>query len=376
MRKEYKINTGSIISCILCCVVVLAACSKDSNYYNFNFQRKFIDGWFEERNRGRLYYDSTLTVNGNTPICIDNENLIILSVNSDNFTTENKFLRRGFLDYSFGRRIALPDMKDSKEIRVSVHYKSQNLENTYLNVYTKDLNNKLVHKYAEEMPNTDKWRETKIRVPNSQVQYLYISISTETKKLIGESYDRFLKKPVPVEDSWIYIPVQKLWINKIQIKVDELDMADFMPEMIPKPEIKQMIPVPLDLHNENSFSQMKELKNKKIIGIGESAHYTKEFPKIAFSLIKHNILHNNCKLVVLEYPFFYGLKLNLFVREETSFDINSLDDRNKHWISSEEINFLLWLKDYNKTAKRKVSIVGMDFDELESNSDFITFIKE
>ena len=155
-------------------------------------------------------------------------------------------------------------------------------------------------------------------------------------------------------------------------------MANFSPSMISKPEITKNAIIPLDLNKESTFSQIDELKDKKIIGIGETAHTTSEFPTIAYALMKERILHHNCKLVVIELPFSFALKLNLFINQETSFGVAEIKEPIKHSLIplDELIDFLLWLKNYNKTAERKVTIVGMGVDEFELNKDLLSYLNE
>jgi erythromycin esterase-like protein len=348
------------------------ACSQEgkSDHYNLNFQEQFIAGWVNEIDMGRLYYDSASIVDGNIPVCIDNENI----------KKYNKMIRRFPLAYSLGRTVSLPEFNDAKEIEISIHYKSLNLDKTSMRIHAANKDGQLLNEYSAEIPDTEKWDQAKITIPGNQVRHLYVNVFTTSNDFMKKTSELILEKNItPTLDSiWMYFPVQKLWINKITIKAGDLDMADFSPEMMPKPEIKENSLIPLNVNDENTFSSIKELKNKKIIGIGESAHFTEEFSKIAFSLIKYRILHDNCKLVVLEIPFSWGLKLNVFVNRETSFGIKEIADA----IPSDELtNFLLWLKNYNQTVEHKVSLVGMDVEGFgiegwKFNKDLLSFLNE
>jgi erythromycin esterase-like protein len=359
------------ISCFFYFTIILVACSSvNDNYYNLDFQRKSINGWpddwIDELDMGHLYYDSTMNVNGNTPVCIDNEN-----INRGTIT-----IRRFTLNYSLGNFVSLPQSKDVREIEVSVNYKSQNLDKARLQVYVVDKDGKLLNEYSEEMPDTKTWEKIKIHLTDSQAQHLYVSVVTTSNNVINQVSNLVREKNIhPHLDScWMYFPVQKLWIDKINIKAGELVMADFMPEMMPQPEIKHEDLIPLDLNNKSTFVQIQDLKGKKIIGIGESAHTTKEFPKIAYALIKDRILHHNCKLVILELPFSWGLKLNLFVNKETSFGMKEIEKQLKPMDDLRD--FLLWLINYNQTAERKVSIAGMDIELGSFRSNLLSFVNE
>jgi erythromycin esterase-like protein len=350
-------------------MIIIVACSPKgkSDYYNLNFQKKFIDGWISEIDMGRLYYDSTAIIDGNMPVCIDNENI----------KAGKEIIRRWALYYSLGRKISLPEiMKDAEEIEISIRYKSQNLEKAWLMICRADKNGKALDGYLEEMPDTEKWSTVKVNISGNHPAHLFVHVLTKSDNLrdqvmvknTGRSFDSL----------WMHFPIQKLWINKIEIKTAHFDMADFLPEMMPQPVIKEKSLVPLDLNDENTFSQIEELKNKKIVGIGESAHVTNEFPEIAYSLIKYRILHDNCKLVLLELPFSLGLKLNLFINKETSFGIKEIEDifKPSSISSNATIDFLLWLKNYNKEAERKVHLVCIGIEQSKLNKEFLSFLNE
>jgi hypothetical protein len=352
----------------LCFTVIIVACSqkRENDYYNLNFQKKFIDGWINEIDMGSLYYDSTAIIDGNTPVCIDNENI----------KKWGKTIRRWALYYSLGRKVSLPELKNAEGIEISVHYKSQNLEKTWLMVCMADKDGKILDGYLEDMPDTEKWSTVKIAVSGNHAKHLFVHVLTKSDDLLKHVGGKNIN--LNFDSLWMHFPVQKLWINKIKIKADGFDMTGFLPEMMPDPVIKENSLIPLNLNNENTFAQIEELKNKKIVGIGESLHTTNEFPEIAYSLIKYRILHDHCKLVLLELPFSLGLKLNLFINRETSFGIKEIESILKPGSLSSDatIDFLLWSKNYNQTAERKVNLVAIDIEHSEHNRELLSFLNE
>lgn len=104
------------------------------------------------------------------------------------------------------------------------------------------------------------------------------------------------------------------------------------------------------------------LKNKKIIGLGDATHGTKEFFVLKNRIIEYLIKNENCTAIALELPLDCGVKINNYVRTGEG-DINGLLKEAWWWHRTEDIkNFLVWLKDYNLNLpdNKKVSFYGFD----------------
>ncbi len=101
------------------------------------------------------------------------------------------------------------------------------------------------------------------------------------------------------------------------------------------------------------------LPDKPIIAIGENMHGTTTLNHTGIELIKERILNHNCRLVIFEYPPEFMLILNYYIGHEGWLEH---PDAKIDWevLDGDGRNFLQWVKEYNRTAQRKVVVAGMD----------------
>jgi erythromycin esterase-like protein len=129
----------------------------------------------------------------------------------------------------------------------------------------------------------------------------------------------------------------------------------------------------LERDSINIVNQIK-LADKKIIAIGETIHGSNEINEKAFQIIKSCILKNNCKLVLLEMGLPESLKCNLYIQGKLPEDaINEIKEEiNKDLIqSSTFVDFLIWLRNYNKKVSDNVILLGLiDIHDPLSNPLF------
>ena len=111
------------------------------------------------------------------------------------------------------------------------------------------------------------------------------------------------------------------------------------------------------------FDQISELGAKKIVAIGETAHGAETMSEIAYQLIRRQIEHNGCRLVLTELSLEMMLSFNRFVQGDESFSLDSLlTSFNMDFISLNSLKeFCLWLREYNRDAAEKVWFLGADY---------------
>ena len=154
---------------------------------------------------------------------------------------------------------------------------------------------------------------------------------------------------------------QNLWIDNIQIELDGKNISQYKESLILEPcriNSENIIPI----KDETSFDLIPEMKNKKIIAIGESVHGCEAFHELFFQIVKHQVLYNQCKLILLELDMSNSLPLNSYIQGNDNFDVDSLlYDRRLTFYSHQQLkNMLLFLKDYNKSTDKKVHLIGID----------------
>ncbi|MCC8147067.1 MAG: erythromycin esterase family protein, partial [Bacteroidales bacterium] len=111
--------------------------------------------------------------------------------------------------------------------------------------------------------------------------------------------------------------------------------------------------------------------DKKIIGIGESIYGSKTMNHIEMELLKALVESNNCKLILFELDMYDVFLWNLYIQGIVG---NNYLDKIKEYavnnlLSEEEIvDFLVWLRKYNESKQKKVTIQGM----VENNYNTLT----
>lgn len=158
-----------------------------------------------------------------------------------------------------------------------------------------------------------------------------------------------------------------LWLNKIQLNIDGIDLTDYAPRNLEKeyaPDINKI--TKLSFENPTTYQQIELLANKKIVTLGESLHGSETLKESAVQIMKHRILYNNCKLVLLEIPLEKTLSINRFVQGDDRFELDTIAKiLELSFYSHELLDFMVWLREYNGSTAHKVYLLGMDAPSTE-----------
>ncbi len=113
---------------------------------------------------------------------------------------------------------------------------------------------------------------------------------------------------------------------------------------------------------ENRIQTIAIQNSPLIIGLGESTHGSNTIQELVFEIIKYQISHNNCKLVLIEFPLEETLFINDYVQGAIGLSIKDLVLKgvNEAHFSVPLLNFLEWLRSYNQIQLRKVQFLGTD----------------
>ena len=132
----------------------------------------------------------------------------------------------------------------------------------------------------------------------------------------------------------------------------------------------------LDLYNPKALiTQLEPILNtvgdKKIIGLGEGTHGTKEFNDIRISIIKELIERKGFNIICFENPFGDSYYLNEVINSNQSIKSALKNYAISIWQTKEIESFLLWLRKYNQTHNNKVRFTGMDFNFITNSANII-----
>lgn len=114
---------------------------------------------------------------------------------------------------------------------------------------------------------------------------------------------------------------------------------------------------------------------KKVVGLGESTHGTKEFTLIRSEIVKTLVTSFNFKVFVLEADYAPCEKINEYLHTGSgNVEQLMLDLRLWPWIHEDFLTLLFWLKDYNlNNPTQTVRFYGMDsqLSKLHAQKDSI-----
>jgi erythromycin esterase-like protein len=114
----------------------------------------------------------------------------------------------------------------------------------------------------------------------------------------------------------------------------------------------------------------RDTKEPKIIGLGEADHLKATFYRIKSQLVRRLILKNDVDLVVFEADLNTCAQLDKYVKGDSSIQLRQLllqmNATNNYilhnLLNTPEIEGLInWIKNYNTTHDKKVSLAGIDF---------------
>lgn len=155
-----------------------------------------------------------------------------------------------------------------------------------------------------------------------------------------------------------------VWLDGFQLEIDGKPFEKMNPKKLNTPQLKLDYVSKIDLSSSIDHEVISTFSNKKVIGIAESVHGVHELAIGRNQLIKALVENENCRLVIFEAPDAYVEELNSYVQGE--FEGNEVfkakDSRRAQYyiFTNEMFELLTWLREYNKTATKKVVVAGMD----------------
>ncbi len=294
-----------------------------------SFDKTYRGDWTNSGINFRFCIDSTESIDGRNPLKITSIPI--------NWGANDR-------SFNFSRTIVLPQYKEGDICSVSINSKSENFKDWWF--YVKGLDEK-----------------------EQTVSFDSLFIENKTWKAHSMSFPLFKEKAVrimirfsdktPMSDQNAWIDKIKIFINGRSINQDSLSyMSNKSSLKLNKENI-----IPLSFCNDNVVSKIPDIRNKKIIGLGECTHGSIEIKNACYQFIRSLVSEQDCNIIILERAPDMCLKWDLFINgidtEETENEIKQelgciFDD------SVMFLDFLKWLRNYNKVSKTKVRIFGVN----------------
>lgn len=81
------------------------------------------------------------------------------------------------------------------------------------------------------------------------------------------------------------------------------------------------------IHWNNKEYDNLPFLNKKILGLGETAHGTETMNDIGIEISKERILKHQCRFILLEIPLEFSLYINRYVQNDKNFKFEYISER-------------------------------------------------
>lgn len=252
------------------------------------------------------------------------------------------------MSFDWSKIILLPGGSPKKKCEVSLVSKDDIAHNLWFMVTGLDKEERETSSKSIRI-SSRLWKEKKISLPPGYVAALRISIHYD-----GDSSAN-----------------QNIWLGQVKIRVNGKEITNesyFSKNKKDSIEaIKGIVKgkmIPLTAGNDSTLlSNITELHNKRIIGLGECGHGSSTIQVAIFQFMKNMIVNYNCKLVLLEHPVDETLLWDRYVQGKMPDSCQKqIEAEGKLSIGGYKnfIDFLNWLRAYNKRSVNKVHLFGID----------------
>lgn len=130
-------------------------------------------------------------------------------------------------------------------------------------------------------------------------------------------------------------------------------------------------------HNDSEINLQRiaqKISAKKVIGIGEGTHGTKEITQFRIDLIKELVVHHDYRFIIIEQSFGDTYFLNKIVNSNLNIKESLPDYLLSMWQSEEMLSFLMWVRHFNQNnSDNMIVLQGMD---VNFNANTVNVLKE
>lgn len=311
---------------------------------NFNYSDSTDFVWISGEVTKPLI-DSCEFVNGRYPIYYEGGKLFGLFPDDFNHFYLLKDLSQTFITPSLFAK--------GNDLEISLHNKCVKMDAFHIKVSGFDKDGNLTKTDSLDVNNQNEWIEKSFNIHLENIEYFTVSLLGKGELTIEECQQGITTKP-------------RLYLDKMTIKIGGVDINEFREvnnlENYKKEKLNASSVSPVSSFEDVNFLKSIGLDGKSVVALGETVHGSKEIHETVFQIAKNAVLYNNCKLILLESEVASFLKINLFVQgvlPESEIANIREEERKIHLSMPVFVDFLLWLREYNKRAERKVAILGL-----------------
>ncbi len=266
---------------------------------------------------------------------------------------EDVALKARRLPFTFKMAQRFPLFTPYTKADIRIHARQEHVQNAWLKVYALNEQEEVIHTKSIRI-NRETWQEYHVQISADSTAYLLIDLLIES---------------VPEVSSGA-----KIWIDKLDIRVDGLSVNDVSrPEQGKNYTLDTTHIIPLSFSENLSVSGIPLLQAKpRIVGLGETISGSLSSGKAKNQIIKWLVEHGNYKLVLVEEPSMVLLKWDLYIQGYPIPLQEIIEDSGVFTFTLEEMTELLeFLKEYNSKQENKVHIIGIDRNMRMFNNTFL-----
>ncbi|MDH8700693.1 hypothetical protein M2138_000024 [Dysgonomonadaceae bacterium PH5-43] len=246
------------------------------------------------------------------------------------------------------KTIVLPNERNKQHsCSVSLNYKSE-IDSVRFIITALDKYENTLYSDSAFLNKTDQWTDLTFNFHKEKTQAINLILFRDGR------YD---------EDQDL-----SLYLDRISVRLGDQELNDRLVDSLVEKDKIQLNPkaiVKLSSQDINSFSAIKEWKNKKLIALGSSLENIDDILNAQVQSMKYLISSENCKLILLEVPVNLCTRWNLYLQGIwTEVDEGKLNEELKDNVAQPQIwfDFFKWVRKYNMTAKNPVRVAGTKLD--------------
>jgi erythromycin esterase-like protein len=309
-----------------------------------------------------FYIDTAQTVNGKHPLQITSVRKMPKRTKSDSLLQKlyNSLLtiEKPPIKFTYQQDIVLPNVEREPNVELILNSKCLFMQNIYLKVICFDSMEKILFTDSVDI-NKEQWgNDTLSFIMKNKTKMMTVAITGNSEFNINE---------------------HAFWADRLQINIGGTDFNRYTePQVKTKPSKNDIYILSVD--DENSYSGIKDFKNKKIIGIGESTHGSEDVEIAIFQCMKSLILNNKCKTLLFETNKDKCLQWDLYTQgiapEEALDDI--IENVKTGYASGVVYSdFFRWLRKYNQNRQDKVRLFGVDNTPVDYSNiiDYLIYLQ-
>lgn len=251
------------------------------------------------------------------------------------FKESNPYTNR--LKTEMYNKILLPNTKQ-KELTFTLKCKGLNIEKAYITLDGIDSKEQVL------------FSESFDYVPKERLDSISHTVNlTEGVSLLNVKLGALGK-----ENKRSHIAYHSFIISIGDSLIESYPIPEFTLPKLSDKEVRKSVTL---LNSTKNFYKIKEIKGKKIIGLGESVHGSRSIRAKVRELALEAVKREKCRLIIFENEISGSLKLNRYIQDE-SFHLDTIT----MLIYNDDIHLLNELRSFNKGRKDKVFLLGMDYN--------------